>query len=48
MTTPELRRLIREELAEGRDLKRTDDDIAGRILDALADAGALRQGGGEG
>lgn len=49
MNPSELRRLIRHELEEGRELKRSDDDIAGRIVDVLADAGALKQqGDGEG
>lgn len=36
MSTPaELRRDIADEIREGRELNRRDDDIAGRILDLM-------------
>lgn len=45
MNTAELRRLIAQQITEGRYLQRPDDATASRILDALALAGALKKGG---
>ena len=44
MNTAELRRLIAHEITEGRELNRSDADMASRIIDALAMAGALKKG----
>lgn len=47
MTINDLRRIVAEELAQSRELKRDDYATASRIVDVLADAGALKRDGVE-
>lgn len=44
MNINELRRVVANEIAEGRELKRSDADIASRILDELEARRALNHG----
>ena len=44
MNMNDLRRIVAEELALSRELKRDDYATASKVLDALADAGALKKG----